>query len=800
MIDRFVADLRYALRILRRNPGFATTATLVLSLGIGANTAFFGLVDALLFKPLPVRAPEQLVRVATSGTDGAMSYAEYLDYRSGAKRTLAGLLAFTANTLEYLAEGSRDSESIAAYLVTDDYFEVLGVQAALGRYLPPHPEAGEPPAVVLSNAFWRTHFAADPRIVGRTLWLNRASFVVAGVAPPTFAGTLRGGSPQVYVPFRSQIPAEELLVRGRRDLIAIGRLQPHASAEAARAELLVVAQQMAARQGLINASSHVAVVPENEALFLDAPPLRHLVSALFAMFGLVQIVACANLAGLLTARATFRRREIAMRATLGASRRVLVDQLVTESLVLACLGCAGGLLVGVVARNGLWAWLQTAIVEQLGLEALWIDTGLDARVALFTLVIALGSTLLFGLAPAWHASTPQLYGRAQDDPTAPTPAHVARLRFLVTGQVTLSVVLLGCSVLLVQTVRQATSADLGHPLDRVLVATLNLSAAEKGTARLGFERALDRARALPGVEDAALGGGGWPGYLPQSMTPGRPRQNYVFTTVGARFLQTLRIPLVSGRDFDARDVQGSTRVAILNERLAEALWPGQTAVGRKLALSDVEPPFIVVGVAHTVRAMPIGPPFFQIYAPLGQHDVGSTALHVRASPGFEEAIRRQLPGELRALNLGLPSIRVRSLAAASGSLLALPRAAVTALAALGLIALVLAAVGLYGTTAYVAGRRARECGIRRVLGASGLSVFRLLIAGSMRAVGAGLGLGVLVSLAAGLLMKAAFLGTAFDPLALLVAPLLLAATAFAAVCLPALRATSVEPVVVLREE
>ena len=799
MVDRFVADLRHALRVLRLNPGFAATSTLVLSLGIGANTAFFGLVDALLFKPLPVRAPEQLVRVATSGTDGAMSYAEYLDYRSST-RTLAGLLAFTANTVEYLAGGSRDSESIAAYLVTDDYFEVLGVQAALGRYLPARPEAGEPPAVVLSDAFWRTHLAADPRIVGRTLWLNRVSFVVSGVAPPTFTGTLRGGSPQVYLPFRSQVPAEELLARGRRDLIAIGRLQPQASVEAARAELLVVAQQMAARQGPTSVASHLAVVPENEALFLDAPPLRHTVRAFFAMLGLVLFVACANLAGLLTARATFRRREIAMRATLGASRRVLVSQLVTESLVLACLGGAGGLLMGVVARNGLWMWLQSAIVDQLGMQALWIDTGLDARVALFTLAIALGSTLLFGLAPAWHASTPQLYGRAQDDPTAPTPAHVARLRLLVTSQVTLSVVLLWCAVLLVQAVRHATSADLGHPLDRVLVASLNLSAAEKGKAKPGFERALDRARALPGVEEAALGGGGWPGYLPQSMTPGRPRQNYVFTTIGPRFLQTLRIPLVSGREFDARDVQGSTRVAILNERLAEALWPGQAAVGRKLALSNDEPPLIVVGVAHTVRTMPIGPPFFQIYAPLSQHDVGSTALHIRAAPGREEALQRQLPGELRALNLGLPSIRVRSLAAATSSIMALPRAAVTALATLGVVALILAAVGLYGITAYVAGRRARECGIRRVLGASRLSVLRLLIAGSMRAVGAGLGLGILLSLAAGVLMKAAFPGAAFDPLALLVAPLLLAATAIGAVCFPALRTISVEPVVVLREE
>ena len=800
MVERFLKDLRYALRILGRNPGFAVVTVLVLSLGIGVNTAFFGLVDALLLKPLPVRAPEQLVRLASSGTDGGLSYAECLDYQTGAPRTLAGLAAFTANTIEYVGLGERDSELVGAYLVTDNYFEMLGVKTALGRGLPERPDPGQPPAVVLSDAFWRTHFAADPGAVGRLIWLNRASFIVVGVAPPAFTGTLRGGAPQIYVPFRSQIPAAELLSRGRRDLIAIGRLQPNVSVRAAQAELSVLAQRLVVRQAGKDVRAYVAVVPEAEALFLEAPPLRSVVRVLFAMFGLVLTVACANLAGLLTARSTFRRREIAMRATLGASRQVLAAQLVAESLVLACLGGVGGLLVGVATRNALWIWIQTAMVDHLGLETLWIDTGVDARVALFTLGMAFASTLLFGLAPALHASKADLYSRAKDDPAAPAPAHVARLRFLVAGQVALSAVLLGGASLLLQTVRQAITADLGHPIDRVLVTALNLGAAEKEEARLGLERALDRARELPGVEDAALGSAGWPGYLPQAVTPGRPRQNYVFTTIGPRFFETLRIPLLAGRGFDARDVRGSIRVAILNQKLADALWPGREAVGRKLSVWDDEPALTVVGVARTVRAMPIGPPFFQIYAPIGQHEVGSTALHVRASPGQEEVLKGQLAAELRALNLGLPSIRVRSLEEASGSLLALPRAAVTALAALAVVALFLAAVGLYGVTAYVAGRRARECGIRRVLGASRLSVLRLVVEGSMRTVATGLGLGVLLSLALGMLMKAAFLGAAFDPLALVVPPLFLAATALVAVSIPALRATSVEPIAVLREE
>ena len=799
MAHRFGLDVRYALRGLKRSPGFASGAVLILSLAIGVNTAAFGLMDALLFKPLGVRAPDRLVRVAGSGTDGGVSYADYLDYRAGAS-SLSGLAVFTVDSVDFRAEGSDHSERVAAYLVSDDYLEVLGAGLALGSGFAGAARAGQPPGIVLAHSFWRKRFGADPAVLGRSVWLNRVSFTVVGVASERFTGTLRGGAPHLFVPYASLVPEAELLARGRRGLIAVGRLAPAAAVAAAQAELSVISKRLATRYPQTNRGAFVRVGPESTALFREAPPLVYVVVAVFGMFALLLTIAGVNLAGLLTARSTFRRREIAIRATLGASRRTLVAQLLTESLVLAVLGAAGGLLVGMTARNVMWSWLQRAIADHLGMEALWIATQVDLRVGLFTAAVALGSTVLFGLLPALHASKQDLYGRSRDDPSSPPPAHLARLRRLVAGQVALSAVLLGCAALLVQTVRKVTSAELGYPLERAYVADLDLSGAQKEEVQPAFERALGRARDLPGVEAAALGGGGWPGYLPSSATPGRPRQNYVLFLAGPRLFETSRIPILSGREFNERDTRGSPPVVILNQRLAEALWPGQNPVGRQLVVWDDRPAVTVVGLAKTVRSFPIGPPFFQIYAPLAQHDVARVTLSLRAAQGQGEALRRRLPQELRALALGLYSVRVRPLADVVGALSAIPRAAVTALGALGAVALFLAAAGLYGVTAFVAGRRTRECAIRGVLGASRLSILRLLVGASMRTVLVGLSIGGALSVAVGWALREALLGTTFDPLALLVASLALAATAFVAVVLPVFRAASLDPMVVLREE
>jgi hypothetical protein len=311
---------------------------------------------------------------------------------------------------------------------------------------------------------------------------------------------------------------------------------------------------------------------------------------------------------------------------------------------------------------------------------------------------------------------------------------------------------------------------------------------------------LDRVRALPGIDAAALSVAGGPGYLPASMTPGRPRQNYVLSRCGPGHFAALRIPVLAGREFDPRDVRGSAPVAVVNARLAEALWPGQQAVGRALKVWDDRPPLTVVGVTETIRSLPVGPPFYQLYVPLAHDPAARATLHVRVAPGREASLYARLSDEMRRADARLTLLRVLPLADWVESVLSIPRALVSALASLGGAALFLAAVGLYGVTAYVAGRRARECAVRHVLGATRLSVMWLLVRGAMTTVVAGLVVGFACSVAVGWLLESVLLGAAFDPTALLTAPAALAATALVSILLPASRAAFLDPTVVLRDE
>jgi predicted permease len=798
VLERFYLDLRYALRQFRRSPGFTAVATVVLAVAIGVNTASFGFIDALLFKPLDVHDPGQLVRVSTSGVDGAVSYPDYMDYRSGS-RSLANLMAFTADSLLLRTTGTNRAERIAAYLVSDNYFDVLGVPPALGRGLRATSE-GEAPGIVLSHAFWTKRFGADPSVLGRAVWLNDISFQIAGIAPVHFTGTMRGGAPHVFVPFTRTVPGDELAARGRRTFIAIGRLSPEVSVPTAQAELRTVVQKLSETFPETNRGLTVSVGSENDALFRDVPQLTYVVVAVFAMFGLLLAVACVNLAGLLTARSTFRQREIAIRATQGASRRAIVAQLLTESLVLATLGGISGLLLGTFARNLLWNRLQTTIADHLGMDALAINTAIDLRVSLFTLAVSAGSILLFGLLPALHASK-DLYSRAKEDPSSPPPVHLARLRRFVGVQVMLSALLLALAGLLVQTVRNAASADLGYPLERAYAADLELAGVPRDQIPATLDRLLTTVRRIPGLEAAAVAAGGGPAFLPQSVTPGGPRQNYVLTLCSPAYFSTGRVPVLAGREFDARDGTDTAPVAVLNQRLAEKIWPSKDPIGRQLTIWDDKPPVTVVGVSKTIRSFPIGPPFYQIYIPLTQRPVGTGAtLHLRLGPGQEATVPSQVLAEIRRTAPEVEAVRIRSLTEWIASLLAIPRALVTALGSLGAAALFLAAVGLYGVTAYVASRRAKECAIRCALGASRSSILWLLVESAMRTVLMGLGVGVALSLGLGFLVKSALLGAAFDPIALVVAPAILAATALLAIALPVFRAASLDTMAVLRED
>jgi predicted permease len=795
MRGRFLLDVRYAFRYLRRNPGFAAVAVAVLAVGIGVNTAVFGLLDALLFKPLALRDPQELVRVAGVGTDGAISYADLVSFRTA--RTLRGLTGFTADSLTLRVDGEVAHERAGAYLVADDYFDVLGVLPEVGTTSIEGRDGV--PGIVLSDRYWRRRFGGRADVLGRSVWIAGRDFAVVGVAPPDFTGTMRGGNPELYVPYAATVPRELLEVRERRSLIAVGRLAPSATVAAVQAELTLIAQRLSRNRSEAAGQVAVSVFPESTALFRELPPLRFTVFAVMGMFALLLLVACVNLAGLLTARGTFRRQEIAIRSMQGASGSAIVAQLLTESAVIALLGGATGLVVGAGARNLLWRELQSSVVALTGVDSFWIDTRVDARVLIFTSLVSLVAALVFGALPAFHATRQDLYTHAKASPSTPTPSHLVHLRRIVSVQVAFSSVLLACAGLLVQTVRSAATADLGYPLDRMYGADLDLSSVADGQRPQALDDVLGSVRGMPGVEAAALMGYGGPGYLPESATPGRS-QNYVLAFPSSGYFQTVRIPVLAGREFEASDDDASARVAIVNERLAEALWPGESAVGRQLPWRRNEPPLSVVGVVKTVRSFPVGPPFFEIYIPLGQQNLSRLTLHVRTAPGGETALAARLFEQLRHAASGVAMTRVVSRREWATSLLAVPRALVKVLGSLGAAALFLAAIGLYGITAYAAARRAPECAVRRALGASRGSVLWLLVRGSARPIVAGLAAGCVFSVMAGWILKAALLGSTFDALALVVAPAVLTATAGLAIAWPALRAASVDPMRLLRED
>lgn len=804
-------NVRFALRVTRRSPGFSLAVVVVLGLSIGADTALFGLLDAVFWRPLPVPHPERIVSVVSTGTDGGVSYPDYLEFRAEAP-SLEGLLVFTADSVSPASPGTGEPSTSFAYGVSADYFDVLGVTTPLGRGFDSRAEAsGGAAEVVLSDLFWRRRFGADPGVLGRGVTANGVPLQIVGVAPPGFTGTQRGAAPDFWVPLTAGVVRTDLESRRARGLLAVGRLRAGASTASAAAELRVVARRLAAEYPESNArATWVAVVPEREALFRQAPGLGWLNGLLLGLGALVLVIACLNLAILLAARSTFRRRELGVRAALGATRGQIAAQLLAESALLAVAGGAAGLALATVSRGALLAWLR----EVTGFHGLWIDTAPDPRLLVYAAGATLGTVLLFGLVPALRGAAESPEGLADEGAPVHGGAPLATpSRRLLALQVAASVLLLSCAGLLVQSVRRLARLEPGYPLDGTWVVTVPLGSLgphapdEEGRSARDeiVEEAAERLRRAPGVLAVGLAAGpagqrGWPGYLPASeFQDPNARRNVVFTEVGPGFFEALGVPLLEGRDFDARDRRGAPKVAILNRLLAERLWPGQPAAGRLLRVWSGEPPLQVVGVVETANAMPISPPWPTIHLPLAQHDHDQLAIHVRAPSLPPERALALVAGVLRETDPALASHAPESLREAQGRFYAILDGVVTAFALVGGMALLLSAVGLYGLTSFVVGRRVREIGIRRTLGATGPSIYALIVGGTFRTVGLGLVAGVAASLAVGLAIERVLLRSAWEPSALIVAPCLLAATAVAAASLPALRGCRLDPMRVLRE-
>ena len=822
LVETILQDVRYAARLLRRNPLFTLTAALSLAIGIGANTTVFTVANALLFRaPAGVAEPDRLVDIGRS-QDGVgfdnNSYPNYLDVRQRVTM-LDGVYAYRLGA-EAMSLGNADgAERIFGNVVSTNYFTVLGARPAAGRLFGPGDtdEPGASPLVVLSHSFWTRRFNQDSSIVGRTLLINGQSFAVVGVASEGFHGTgilswdvwVPMGMVSAVMPRRS----EGILTNRASVWLVMGaRLKPGVSVRQAAAELDVIGRALEREYPDVNRGRGLRLLASSP-IPGNSGPVAGFLALLMGIVSLVLVIACANVAGVLLARAAARRREIAVRLAVGAGRGRLVRQLLTETMMLFLLGGAGGLLL---ARE-----LTSLILSQLPALPAPVDVSLalDGRVIASTIGLSLVAALLSGLVPALQASKADVVSALKVD--AQSPHARVRLRHaFVVGQVALSMVLVIAAGLFVRALGRASSIDPGFDPRGVETASLDLSlAGYTDTTGPPFARDLiERVRALPGVTAASLarilplaGGGMGLGPLTASggASPpnGRPFFDADWNIVEPGYFETMRIRLLAGRDFGAGDRDGTQAVAIIGELAAQRFWPGQDAVGKYLQQPPGPPgtsaparTLLVIGVARDLKYRSLGDiPRLFVYVPLQQQFNPAITIVARTTNG------QRLAGEIRALvasmNPNLPIVGAQTLEEAGALGLIPQQIAVSVTGSLGIVALLLAAIGIYGVTAYAVTRRTREIGVRIALGAARGDIVRMVLRQGMSLAGIGAVIGLALAAAASRVLTSLLFGVPpLDPVTFAGTAVLFAVVGLAACYVPARRATRINAIEALRYE
>ena len=804
-----LGDLRHATRRLRRSPGFTATALLTVALGVGATTAMFSAVHGVLLKPLPYPEPDQLVMIrgaskALPGRPGVISYPDYLDWKRQA-RSFEGLAALFP--FDLALAGPAGPERLAGARVTASFFTVLRVTPALGRLFPEDVDGpGRERVVVLADALWR-RLGADPALIGGTLALDGDRYAVMGVLPASFRPPREIERAEVFEPLALEGGALE--ERGNRFLVAIGRLRSGVSVAQGRADLAQVALRLEKEHPDHDAGSGAMV----ESLHADTVgELRRPLLVLMGAVGFLLLIACTNTANLVLPRALARRREVAVRAALGAGRARLVRELLTESVLLGLLAGAAGVAL---AYLGLQALASLAPKPMPRLQ----DMALDGRVLGFSLAVSLLTGAAFGLFPALSASRADLRTALHDSGRSPAPARHRGARLLVVAEIALSLVLLAGAGLLLESFRRLLSIDPGFDPEGVLTVATSLPPARypRPDQRAGFyAEIVERLSARPGILSAAaitalpVGGGSTIATRftvegRAALPPGqRPRADFNAVTDG--YFRTLRIPVRKGRVFTDADRRGSPAVSIVNEALVAEVFPGEDPVGQRLRIgvsTDAGDPetFEVVGVVADVRPFGwVGPVRPQIYVPHAQQSWPFMSLVVRTS-GDAGALAGLVRRELAALDPEQPAPDVRPLSALASDALAPNRFVLALLGAFALLGLSLATVGVYGVVAGAVERRTGEIGLRLAVGADSRDVLVMVMSHAARLAAAGVGLGLLAALALTRVMKALLFGvSATDPCTFgAVAAVLIAATLLASY-LPARRASRLDPARVLREE
>jgi putative ABC transport system permease protein len=821
-MSALLQDLRFAVRTMRRTPLITGVAVLTLALGIGLNGVMFGIVNSILWKPWPVQEPDRLAilhaRPRADGPDAGyfdFSYADYRDFHREATGVFEDLIAYYPLPLSF--SGGEVNERIWGEIVSPNYFQVLGVKPAAGRtFLPESQGDGGALAVVLSHAFWERRFGSDPTVLGRAVKLNGRVFTVSGVAPPDFHGIYYyGWRPALWISagaYDQVLPADTgpLDRRGATTFRIAGRLRPGATIAQASTVVRAVGRELEHSYPETNGGSDAVVLSTRDTR--PEPGISRIMTfagALFlALAGLVLLVACANVASLLLARANARRREIAVRLSLGASGRRLMRQLLTESILLALLGGLAGLLLA------LWAGEVLSSVLRLPTDIPFVfDVALDLRAIAFISAVTGAAALVFGVTPARMASSPRLTSALRNDDTLAWRGRRFRTGdLLVVGQIAVTCVLLVLAGLGVRSLARVADVDPGFSTDDRLVASVSPALqgydADRGTSF--YRRLLDQLQALPGVRSATLvqyvpldfsasGGGAYVGGESQDEVP-----SVFWAVVGPSYFETLGTPLHEGRAFTIDDDRpDARRVAVVSETLARRFWPEARAIGRTLRLGSADaPPVEVVGVAADVKVRTLTEsPQPLVYLPLGQNYRSSATLVIH-SAGDALALAPAVRGVVRALDPEMPLSDVKTLEAlVRGRGLFTVRFAAVTVMCVGALALVLAVVGLYGVTSYAVTRRVRDIGIRMALGAGRQRLLRGVLGDGLRLAVAGVLLGIMGALAVARLASALLFGVSpADPLTFTSIAILLISVALLASFAPARRATRVDPVRVLRQE
>ena len=805
-MESLLFDLRYAARTLVRSRGFTVAAVACLALGIGANSAIFSMVNAILLRPFPFERPEQVVAIRGSNpahgmTQASVSAADLLEWRaqSGVFQDVAA-----ASGRTFTVAGAQAPERAEGAEVTPNTFALLGAPPLHGRsFVDAEGRPGGERVAMVSHTLWRRRFGERPWAAGATLLLDGAPHAVVGVMPPGFKFP---ETAQVWVPTRLD-PAEN---RGARYYFAVGRLREGVTPERAHAAVAAVARRQAAEHPATNAGWEARVTDMRDDAVEGS--LRAMLFLMQGAVGFVLLIACANVASLLLARASGRRREMAVRTALGAGRGRLVRQLLAESALVAV---AGGVLG---AGLSVWwvEWMAARIPEEL---PYWLRLGVDGRVLAFTAAVSLGTGVLFGLAPALRASRadPHAALKAGGHGAGGAPRSRGRLA-LVAGEVALATVLLVGAMLMIRSFLAASRADLGFETSRVLTMRTWLAGdryATEAQRAAFYAEAARRLETLPGIERAAVvttlpatGDGASTSVRLEGAADDQAGE--VITRVQsatAGLFAVLGVPMAAGRDFTAAEAADPAAEGVIVSRaLAERLWPGRDAVGRRLNVGMLGPDAwtTVVGVApELVYAEPGDDdrdPRFMLYVPAARAPWSGVALvaRTRGEPGAAAAAVRR---ELRALDPGLPAYDVRTMDQVLAYATWPQRLFGEIFASFGVLALGLAAIGVYGVMAYAVAQRTREIGVRMALGARAGDVLRMVMRQGVVLIAVGMGVGLPAALALARLMAGALYGvTPADPAAFVLAPLVLAAAALLASWLPARRAARVDPMVALRSE